>query len=70
MAGVYFEFTAQGAYVKVAAIDSESGLEVSIVGAAGTPQAELERIAKRKLEFVRKKMAQPEKAKRGPGELA
>jgi hypothetical protein len=68
MPGIYFEFTVQGAYVKVAAIDADSGVEVSIVGAAGTPQADLERIARRKLDNALKKQV-PEK-KNGPGTLA
>ena len=46
---VYFEFTAIGGSVKVTAIDSKTGLEVSIVGPARAPQAELERIALQKL---------------------
>lgn len=46
---VYFEFTAIGSIVKVTAIDSRTGLEVSIMGPARTPQAELERIALQKL---------------------
>ena len=46
---IYFEFTAIGAVVKVTAIDSVTGLEVSIMGPARTPQAELQRVALQKL---------------------
>jgi tRNA nucleotidyltransferase (CCA-adding enzyme) len=46
---VYFEFTVVGSVVKVTAIDSDTGLEVSIMGPARASQAELERIALQKL---------------------
>ncbi len=46
---VYFEFTAIGRSVKVSAIDAASGLEVSVVGPASAPQAQLERLALQKL---------------------
>ena len=49
---VYFEFVPQGAYVKVTAVDGETGTEASIVGAASAPQAVLERTAMAKLKFV------------------
>ncbi|MFZ1990057.1 MAG: hypothetical protein WAW96_09840 [Alphaproteobacteria bacterium] len=55
MPDVYFEFTYQGTYVKVAAIDADSGLEVSIVGPISAPQSELEKLALQKLEFVRRR---------------
>ena len=73
MPGIYFEIIRQGAYVKVAAIDAESGLEASIIGPIGTPQPELEKLALKKLEFVRRRSAgQPNEAKTktGPGRLA
>jgi hypothetical protein len=44
------EFISQGAYVKVSALDPVSGMEVSIVGAAGATQSDLARLAIRKLE--------------------
>ena len=69
MPGVYFEFTVQGAYVKVAAIDAESGFEVSIVGPVGTPQPELERLALRKLDYVSKKSVSRNAKENGPGKL-
>jgi hypothetical protein len=46
---VYFEFTAVGAVVKVAAIDAQTGLEVSVMGPAGAPRGELQRLALQKL---------------------
>lgn len=49
---VYLEFVAQGAYVKVTAIDAATGTEVSIVGAANAPQEALQRTALAKLRFV------------------
>ncbi len=38
-----------GRYVKVTAIDPASGLEVSMMGDAKTPQAHLSQLASRKL---------------------
>jgi hypothetical protein len=46
---VYFEFTAIGGSVKVAAIDAATGLEVSVVGPAGAARADLQRLALQKL---------------------
>jgi hypothetical protein len=46
---VYFEFTAIGATVKVAAIDAANGVEVSVVGPANAARADLERLALQKL---------------------
>jgi hypothetical protein len=46
---VYFEFVAIGASVKVTAIDSVTGTEVSIVGPAAAPKSELQRVALAKL---------------------
>ena len=46
---VYFEFTAIGRTVKVSAIDSATGLEVSVVGPPSASQADLERLALQKL---------------------
>jgi hypothetical protein len=46
---VYFEFTPVGAVVKVAAIDSVTGIEVSVMGPASAAQADLERLALQKL---------------------
>jgi hypothetical protein len=46
---VYFEFTALGGSVKVAAIDAGTGVEVSVVGPASASQAHLQRLAMQKL---------------------
>jgi hypothetical protein len=46
---VYFEFTAVGSVVKVAAIDAATGLEVAVMGPANAARADLERLALQKL---------------------
>ena len=46
---VYFEFTAIGRSVRVAAIDAATGIEISIVGPATASQADLQRLAMQKL---------------------
>ena len=46
---VYFEFTAIGRNVKVAAIDAATGTEVVVMGPSTASQADLERLALRKL---------------------
>jgi hypothetical protein len=46
---VYFEFRGIGRNVKVSAVHAASGTEVSVVGAATTPQTDLQRLALRKL---------------------
>jgi hypothetical protein len=46
---VYFEFTPVGAVMKVAAIDSVTGIEVTVMGPASASQADLERLALQKL---------------------
>jgi hypothetical protein len=46
---VYFEFTAIGSVAKVVAIDSETGIEVSVMGPASAAQRDLERLALQKL---------------------
>ncbi len=52
---VLFEFIAQGAYVKVIAVDADSGEEVSIIGDASRQQSYLEDIALKKLLYVMEK---------------
>ena len=47
--GVYCEFTAIGASVKVVAIDAATGIEVSVIGPASAAQSNLERLALAKL---------------------
>lgn len=52
---ILLEFQVQGAFVKVTAIDSVSGLEASITGPANAPRATLEAAVMRKLNYVREK---------------
>jgi len=46
---VFFEFIAIGSTVKVVAIDSATGTEVTVMGPAGAAQSDLERLALGKL---------------------
>ena len=46
---VYFEFTTVGAAVKVVAIDSETAIEVSVMGPASASQADMKQLGMRKL---------------------
>jgi|HubBroStandDraft_6_1064221.scaffolds.fasta_scaffold3731974_2 hypothetical protein len=46
---VFFEFTRLGGSVKVAAIDGDTGIEVSVVGPASAAPSDLERLAVAKL---------------------
>lgn len=57
MAGkeIYVEFVVMGNTVKVTAIDSETGLEASVVGPANAPRGALADAARRKLEYLEKK---------------
>lgn len=50
--GIIFEFIVMGGSVKVSAIDSRTGTEVSIVGPARAARHDLERTAAAKLKFV------------------
>jgi hypothetical protein len=54
---IYVEFVVMGNTVKVTAIDSESGLEASVVGPANAPRGALAEAARRKLEYVAKKQS-------------
>jgi hypothetical protein len=47
---VYFEFVAIGNAVKVTAIDSATGIEVSAMGPVSASQADLRQLALRKLQ--------------------
>ncbi len=47
---VYFEFIKVGNAVKVTAIDSVTGIEVSTMGPANAAQSDLKQLALRKLE--------------------
>lgn len=46
---VLFEIIQLGAYVRVAAIDASSGVEVVVMAPAGAARADLERLALAKL---------------------
>ena len=46
---VYFEFVAIGNVVKVTAIDSQTGTEVSAMGPASSSQADLQQLVLQKL---------------------
>ena len=46
---IYFEFIAIGNAVKVTAIDSVTGIEVSAMGPASASQADLQQLAVQKL---------------------
>ena len=48
---VYFEFTAIGNAVKVTAIDSRTGIEVSAMGPVSASQADLQQLALQKLKM-------------------
>jgi hypothetical protein len=52
---IYVEFVMLGNTVKATAIDSQSGLEASIVGPASAARSTLAEAARRKLEYVQKK---------------
>lgn len=54
---VYFEFKRVGAYVRVSAIDSATGTEVTIAGDAKAGEAHLKQTALRKLQYVLNKQA-------------
>ena len=47
---VYFEFTVIGSSVKASAIDSVTGIEVSVIGPVTARRNELQRLALAKLE--------------------
>ena len=47
---IYFEFVAIGRHVKVSAIDAATGTEVSVMGPATASQADLQRLALKKLQ--------------------
>lgn len=46
---VYFEFRQIGQSIKVVAVDAQTGVEVTIIGPASSPQSQLQRLALRKL---------------------
>jgi hypothetical protein len=54
---IFVEFVILGNTVKVTAIDSESGLEASVIGPVGAARAALAEAARRKLEYMAKKQS-------------
>ena len=56
---VYFEFVAIGNVVKVTAIDSRTGTEVSAMGPASASQADLQQLALQKLKARLKRETPP-----------
>ncbi len=53
--GYILEFYPVGNVVKVSAVDTETGTEVSIMGPATAPREQLQKLAIQKLEFILKK---------------
>ena len=49
---VLLQFQQVGAFVKVTAIDPDSGVEAAITGPAGAPEAVLADAARRRLDYV------------------
>jgi hypothetical protein len=56
---VLLEMTTIGSSQKVTAIDEATGLEVSFVAPANTSRADIERLARAKLDYVAKKNGAP-----------
>lgn len=56
---VYFEFVSIGNVVKVMAIDSVTGIEVSVMGPANAARADLQQLALQKLKARLKREEQP-----------
>lgn len=57
---IYFEYTLHGTFAKVTAIDAATGIEASVVGPRAAAPAELERLALKKLNFIRQKRERPD----------
>ena len=62
---VIVELQQNGAYVKATAIDPATGIEVSVVGAASSPQSLLQKAAARKLRYVLENRKGPARPERG-----
>lgn len=63
---VLFEFQRVGSYLRVTAIDAQTGVEVTVAGPATGSQELLKRTAINKLRFVQNKEAQNTDAKAAP----
>ena len=62
--GTIFEFISIGRFVKVSAVDTQTGFEVSIVGDPAAGEMALRRLAARKLKNMMVRRA----ARRAPGQ--
>ena len=49
---ILFEFVVQGNFVKVMAVDPQTGMEIAMVGDARSPKKTLENLATRKLKMA------------------
>ncbi len=58
MAEVLFEYVRQGAYVKVTALEPETGIEASVVVPASLSQEQMNLQALKKLNYVLRKKAE------------
>jgi len=56
---IYYEITAIGRAVKITAIDSVTGIEVSAMGPSSASQADLRQLALRKLQARLRREEQP-----------
>ena len=65
---VLFEFQRVGSYLRVTAIDAQTGVEVTVAGPATGSQELLKRTAINKLRFVQNKGSQQKDAKAAPGQ--
>ncbi|CBS86201.1 DUF6898 family protein [Azospirillum lipoferum] len=63
---VLFEFQRVGSYLRVTAIDAQTGVEVTVAGPATGSQELLKRTAINKLRFVQNKEARNGDAKAAP----
>ena len=63
--GVIIELHQLGSYVKASAVDIATGVEVSIVGAASSPESVLRNAAVRKLRYVMENRKGPAHPGRG-----
>jgi hypothetical protein len=66
---IYFEYTVHGLFARVTAIEAASGLEASVVGPRSAARSDLERLALKKLKFVKVRRARA-KPRPGKGTLA
>lgn len=62
---IIIELQQFGTYVKASAIDAASGVEVSVVGAASSPESVLRNAAVRKLRYVLENRKGPAREGRG-----